>query len=297
MSTGFTKLFSDIITSSIWSEDDKTRLMWITLLASADPTGYVSGSVPGMAAIARMTLQDAEKSIAALCAPDQYSRSKEYDGRRIMETEGGWLILNYLKYRQKRDPERRREQNRLAQQRWRERHCVSKNKPKSARVSLRQKSEDRYNPLTPLKGGKVSARDSSKDTDTGFNRFWMIYPKKVAKKDTQRAWQKLKPSARLIKTLLADVERRKLTEQWTREGGRFIPNAATYLNGERWKDAITPAPEASAPKHEFSGPGPSREFLQSQLDGLLKIPESERSPKDRADIDRLQKELRHDEST
>jgi len=130
MNGGFTKLFNNIITSSIWSEDDKTRIMWITFLASTDADGYVTGSIPGMAAIARMSLKDAQESIDALCAPDPHSRSKEYDGRRLIETDGGWLIVNYAKYRQKRDPEKRREQNRKAQERFRSKQKVSQSKPK-----------------------------------------------------------------------------------------------------------------------------------------------------------------------
>ncbi|MCE5324922.1 MAG: GIY-YIG nuclease family protein [Planctomycetaceae bacterium] len=97
---GFTKLCSSIITSSIWSEDDKTRIMWVTMLATADAHGYVPGAVPGMAAIARMTMEEAERSIQRLCEPDPYSRTKDLDGRRIVPVDGGWKIVNYEKYRE-----------------------------------------------------------------------------------------------------------------------------------------------------------------------------------------------------
>jgi len=146
MSDGFTKLFNSIITSSIWSEDDKVRIMWITMLASTDASGHVTGSIPGMAAIARMSLQEAEQSIAALCSPDPYSRSKEYDGRRLIEADGGWLIVNYAKYRQRRDPEKRREQNREAKRRQREKESgcqqdVSQSQPKSAQAEAEAEAE------------------------------------------------------------------------------------------------------------------------------------------------------------
>lgn len=39
---------------------------------------------------------------------------------------------------------------------------------------------------------------------------------------------------------------------------------------------------------EFEGSGPSREFLQKRLDDLLRIPECDRTAKDREDIDRLE---------
>jgi hypothetical protein len=148
MGNGFTKLFSSIITSSVWSEDDKVRIMWITMLASADAGGRVTGSIPGMAAVARMSLQDAEQSIAALCSPDPYSRSKKRQGCRLIEADGGWLIVNYVKYRQKRDPEKRRAQNREAQRRYRQKKTihegkqgVSQSKPKSAQAEAEAEAE------------------------------------------------------------------------------------------------------------------------------------------------------------
>jgi len=108
---GYTKLWSDIITSSIWSADDKVRIMWITLLAMADSTGFVAGSIPGLAQMARMSMEDGERAIRILEAPDPHSRSKEFKGKRIehIEGKGGWLILNYDRYRAVRDAEAKRE--------------------------------------------------------------------------------------------------------------------------------------------------------------------------------------------
>ena len=90
---GFTKLFSSIVTSSIWSEDDKTRIMWITMLAMADAQGRVDGAVPGMADMARMSVADAEEAIGKLCGPDPYSRTADHEGRRLRAIPGGWEVL------------------------------------------------------------------------------------------------------------------------------------------------------------------------------------------------------------
>jgi len=138
---GFTKLFSSIITSSIWSEDDKTRIMWITMLAISDANGHVSGAVPGMAAIARMSLKEAEKAIINLCKADPYSRSKDKQGTRLIVADGGWDIVNYRKYRATRDPEIRREQNRKAQEKYRSKQKVSQNKPQSAQAEAEAEAE------------------------------------------------------------------------------------------------------------------------------------------------------------
>jgi hypothetical protein len=106
---GFTKLFSTIITSSIWSENDKTRILWITMLALTDKNGICSATIPGLAATARMTLEEVEASILILEKPDPYSRSTAAEGRRIQKVDGGWFLTNYGEYRKKRQQEERRE--------------------------------------------------------------------------------------------------------------------------------------------------------------------------------------------
>lgn len=99
--TGFTKLFSSIVTSTIWQEDDKTRIVWITMLALSNRYGEVGASIPGLAMAANVSIEDCQKSLEKLKSPDPYSRSKEHEGRRVKEVEGGFLILNYGHYREK----------------------------------------------------------------------------------------------------------------------------------------------------------------------------------------------------
>ena len=98
---GFTKLFSSIVMSSIWSEDDKTRIIWITMIAICDAQGHVEASVPGLAYTARVSLEDCERALGILSSPDPYSRTKEAEGRRIEDIDGGWRIINYAKYRER----------------------------------------------------------------------------------------------------------------------------------------------------------------------------------------------------
>lgn len=96
---GFTKLQSSIIQSTIWRADKDTKILWITMLALSDKDGIVEGSIPGLADSARLSIEETEKALQKLMAPDPYSRSKESEGRRIEEIEGGWYIINYKKYR------------------------------------------------------------------------------------------------------------------------------------------------------------------------------------------------------
>lgn len=96
---GFVKLQSSILQSTVWREPNHIRILWITMLAMKGHDGVVEASVPGLADAARITLDECEEGLERLLAPDKYSRTKEHDGRRIEEIDGGWLVLNHEKYR------------------------------------------------------------------------------------------------------------------------------------------------------------------------------------------------------
>lgn len=100
MSLGYTKLFSSIVTSTIWVESDRTRIVWITMLAMADRNGEVQSSIPGLARLAGVPVPDCEEAVAKFLAPDPYSRTPDDEGRRIEKIEGGWALLNHSKYRE-----------------------------------------------------------------------------------------------------------------------------------------------------------------------------------------------------
>src|SRR5678809_548249 len=71
----------------------------MTLMLMADKNGYVHSSVPGLAAQAVVTIDDALEALELFLAPDPYSRTKEHEGRKLVEVEGGWRLLNYEKHR------------------------------------------------------------------------------------------------------------------------------------------------------------------------------------------------------
>lgn len=74
-----------------------------------------------------------------------------------------------------------------------------------------------------------------------FEVFWKLYPKKKSRKEASKAWAKLNPNEELHKTLITALGSHCVSEDWTKDGGRYIPNAATWLNGERWTDVLKPA--------------------------------------------------------
>ena len=92
-----------------------------------------------------------------------------------------------------------------------------------------------------LRNGDVTVTDRKIDRKIDicpdeFNSFWSIYPRKEAKTDALRAWGKLAPSPDLQTAILSHIEQRKKSFDWMKEGGKYIPLPATFLNGRRWED-------------------------------------------------------------
>ena len=120
----FVKLDTGILDSTLWIERE-CREVFITALLLAEPfelrtpteqlevrrleaTGFV---VPigwyGMVnaagvGIVRRALVDPELGMLALerlGAPDLESRSQDFEGRRLVRVDGGYIVLNFMKYR------------------------------------------------------------------------------------------------------------------------------------------------------------------------------------------------------
>lgn len=69
-----------------------------------------------------------------------------------------------------------------------------------------------------------------------FEEFWKAYPKKKAKDDARKAFDKRKPTRALLDSMLHAIQEQVQTEQWRKDGGQFIPYPATWLNDGRWQD-------------------------------------------------------------
>jgi uncharacterized phage protein (TIGR02220 family) len=136
----YSKLHASIVGSSLWTEPDTVRILFITLLALCDRDGIVYGTKLGLNRLANIDLDEADSAWDALLSPDDNSsdkmRAPENEGRRIEEVPGGFKLLNFEYYRALRNDDDRREQNRIAQARFKQK--VSRDKPESAKVSRGQ---------------------------------------------------------------------------------------------------------------------------------------------------------------
>ena len=120
------------------------------------------------------------------------------------------------------------------------------------RVNQSRQDQTRLKQSTPTEGDLPHTPTPVKEPDAQerrFSEFWKLYPKKVGKKAALNAWKKIKPDADLFSRIMAAVDVAKATDQWQREGGRFIPNPATWLNQGRWDDEplVTAGPTYQRP--------------------------------------------------
>lgn len=120
----FVKLDCGILNSTLWSEKE-CREVFLTALLMAEPhelwepspqiavdslqeTGFVVpagwyGFIPaaGVGILHRAGI-DRERGMEALRRlgePEETSRTPDFDGRRLVRVDGGYLVLNYMKYR------------------------------------------------------------------------------------------------------------------------------------------------------------------------------------------------------
>ena len=122
--SGYAKVFAAMLTSSVWQESHATVRVWLTMLLLKDAEGIVNASIPGLAHAALVTLDECQYALGVLAGPDQYSRTPDLEGRRIVPLEtGGWRVVNAAKYREllsvadRRAYKRKHEQGRRDRQR------------------------------------------------------------------------------------------------------------------------------------------------------------------------------------
>lgn len=122
----WTPLWSKIVDSSIWSEPDIVRIVFITMLAKKDSDHVVRGTAFNIARWSNKTEAEVIKALKVLAAPDRSRLEKQpFEGRRIEKVEDGWLMLNGEEYRQKVSEEMRKARLRKAQETYRRKHGKS----------------------------------------------------------------------------------------------------------------------------------------------------------------------------
>lgn len=73
-------------------------------------------------------------------------------------------------------------------------------------------------------------------SNEAFDRFWAIYPRRVARLDALKAWTQLKPSSEVVDQMLAALAWQVRQPAWVRDGGQFVPYPGSWIRAQRWYD-------------------------------------------------------------
>lgn len=152
----------------------------------------------------------------------------------------------------------------------------SENKSAAATQREAQKAQLTTKSTTDHKIAKEKEKEKDKEKEeyhenacaARFDQFWAAYPRHTAKQAALRAFQKLNPGDQLMGTILTAIQRQRASPQW-RDGERFIPHPATWINGKRWEDDVIadqprPAPRALLPAQQYEQRQYSPEYYAEQ---------------------------------
>lgn len=95
-----------------------------------------------------------------------------------------------------------------------------------------------------------------------FRIFWEAYPRRQAKLEALRAFINIAPDEAMLEAITDAVKKMTFSEEWRRDGGRYIPLPATYLRSRRWEDETTDVLR--------SGAGTGRVLLNETMKGIAK---------------------------
>ena len=191
----------------------------------ADDVGTVDMTPHAISARTGIPLEYIEEGIEVLENDDIYSRSPEQNGRRIERLDDhrpwGWVIINYLKYRNLADHEekKKKDRERIAQKR-----AIQNNNENNDLDGCRKVSQSVAN---------VAHTDTDTDTDLSFAQFWKAYPKKSGKAGAEKKWGRLTNTER-------ELAIRDCQSRYIGTDKQFIPYGSTYLNSKPWLDELPP---------------------------------------------------------
>ncbi len=215
----YNKLFTKILDSTVWLEDDATRLVWITFLAVMDEDGFVALSAVGnVAARARVSLAAAKRALAILKAPDGVNSIQDHEGRRIERVPYGWMVLNAVKYRDliKRETEKTQTRERVARFRARSNANVTPGNEKvTPSVAVADTEAKIKSSVAPL------ALPDWLNTET-WNAYVKIRPSRARTPDSLKAALRKLEKFRARGYDANDIVANSLENGWQ---GLFLPDA------------------------------------------------------------------------
>lgn len=214
--------------SKSWYQELPCRLkcLWQFLCDSADAAGVWDEN-----------FKLASFQIGETVCRDDFS----FFGDRLREIRSGkWLIVSFLEFQYGKLSEDCRAH--LPIFRAIKKHNLQIPYPEAIQSLKEEEEEQEEETETDLDGG--GCKGEPKPEPAGFVEFWSAYPRKTAKDDARRAWKKKKCAA-VSSEILVAIRLAKASDDWTKEGGKYIPFPATWLNRGGWEDDPSTWPKES----------------------------------------------------
>lgn len=214
----YVKLDTGILDSTLWIERE-CREIFITALLLALPYeatepmpqyevrsltktkfmvppgwyGFVGAAGGGIVRRAMVEMEAGYAALEKLGSPDPESRSSAHEGRRLVRVDGGYIVLNYIQYRD-RDHTAKERQQRF---RDRKRHAVitqgngvtSRNETVTSRIADADADADA---VKKTLGPSPLARNALKAREEDFDGIWDMYPKRAGNNPRTDAWRAYK---------------------------------------------------------------------------------------------------------
>ncbi len=116
----YTPIFRDVLTSRIWAQPPATRAVWLWLVLSADPEGFIPATLSGVAIGAHVTESEARVALEVLESQDPDAELDDpHQGAFIAKVARGWFILRFEEDRERARYEAQKARNRRYMQRYR----------------------------------------------------------------------------------------------------------------------------------------------------------------------------------
>jgi hypothetical protein len=155
----FGKILRQIYRSSVARDGDMLSMMMHCIVLS-DSNGRLDMHIAALASTIKWDEPRAVAAIAKLMEPDPESRTKDFEGRRLIpldaERSWGWIVVNKKLYRDSTPEQRQKQQNAERQRRFRE------NQKKARELALSQDGNRNVTDRYP----SVTSRHTDTDEDT-----------------------------------------------------------------------------------------------------------------------------------
>lgn len=118
---------------------------------------------------------------------------------------------------------------------------------------IEQEPREQDTPKPRAKRTRRRVGELTPEQQARFDRWYEDYPRKVAPARAEAAWATIDPDDDMTDRMIAKVREWADSDEWTKEGRRFCPHPASWLNGKRWKDGPPARQQPSSPMTVYQG--------------------------------------------